>query len=60
MIPNPNAECRMPKEVRIPKSESAAIRPVGGGIELAYSGFGILSDFGFRVSGFCSRGHRML
>jgi hypothetical protein len=57
MISNPNSEIRMSKEVRIPKSESTASWPAGGGIELAYSDFGILSGFGFRVSGFCSRGH---
>jgi len=57
MISNPNSEIRMSKEVRSPKSESTASWPVGGGIELAYSGFGILSDFGFRILGFCLRGH---
>jgi len=57
MISNPNSEFRMSKEVRIPKSETAASWPVAGGMELAYSGFGILSDFELRVSGFCSRGH---
>jgi len=52
MISNPNSELRMSKEVRIPKSETAARRPEQGEVNLVYSGFGILSDFEVRVSGF--------
>jgi len=54
MISNPNSEIRMSKEVRIPKSETAARRPVQVKVNLVYSGFGILSDFELRVSGFSS------
>jgi hypothetical protein len=56
MISNPNSEVRMSKEVRIPKSETAAPQPASGEIELVHSGFGILSDFGLRASDFCSGG----
>jgi prepilin-type N-terminal cleavage/methylation domain-containing protein len=42
----PNAECRMPKELRKAKSEPNPLRPV------PISDFGLRASFGFRISGF--------
>jgi hypothetical protein len=41
----PNTEIRMKSEFRIPKSAAKANRAL-----FRISGFGILSDFGFRIS----------
>jgi len=52
MISNPNSEIRMSKEVRIPKSETAAGRPVPVKVSWVHSGFAVPLDFELRVSAF--------
>jgi hypothetical protein len=54
---NPKSEIRNPKEIRIPKLETllrAAGKnsPTSAGQLFRNSGFGLLSDFGIRVSEF--------
>jgi hypothetical protein len=44
---NPKSEIRNPKEIRSPKPEC-----VPGGAKVRISDFGLLSDFGFRISDF--------
>ena len=47
-MPNPKSEIRNPKEARTPKCE----RSTGPSFGIRNSGFGFLSDFGFRISDF--------
>jgi len=42
---NPKSEIRNPKEIRSPKSEGTGRR-----LSIRVSDFGLLSDFGFRIS----------
>jgi hypothetical protein len=54
---NPKSEIRNPKEIRIPKPETSLHAawensPTSVGQLFRHSGFGLLSDFGIRVSEF--------